>query len=46
MGGAVDQYDLMDLEDIKALPVKDLAEDDAVLFMWATAPLMREAWKF
>lgn len=43
MGGAVDQYDLMELEDIKALPVKDLAENDAVLFMWATAPLMREA---
>ena len=45
MGGAVDQYDLMDLEDIKALPVADLAEKDSVLFMWATAPLMREAWE-
>ena len=45
MGGAIDQYDLMDLESIKALPVKDLAENDAVLFMWATAPLMREAWE-
>lgn len=45
MGGAIDQYDLMDLEAIKALPVKDLAEDDAVLFMWATAPLMTEAWE-
>lgn len=45
MGGAADQYDLMELEDIKALPVADLAEDDAVLFMWATAPLMREAWE-
>jgi len=42
MGGAIDQYDLMDLEDIKALPVKDLAETDAVLFMWATAPLLKE----
>lgn len=45
MGGAVDQYDLMELEDIKALPVADLAEKDSVLFMWATAPLMREAWE-
>jgi len=42
MGGAIDQYDLMELEDIKALPVKDLAETDAVLFMWATAPLLKE----
>lgn len=42
MGGAIDQYDLMDLEAIKALPVKDLAEDDAVLFMWATSPLLKE----
>lgn len=43
MGGAVDQYDLMDLEDIKALLVKDLAEEDSVLFMWGTAPLLQEA---
>ena len=42
MDGAIDQYDLMDLEAIKALPVKDLAEDDAVLFMWATSPLLKE----
>ncbi len=43
MGGAVDQYDLMELEDIKELPVKDLAEEDSVLFMWGTAPLLQEA---
>lgn len=43
MGGAVDQYDLMDLEDIKALPVADLAEEDSVLFMWGTVPLLQEA---
>ena len=43
MGGAVDQYDLMDLEDIKALPVADLAEENSVLFMWGTAPLLQEA---
>lgn len=43
MGGAADQYSLMDLEDIKALEVKDLAEEDSVLFMWGTAPLLKEA---
>lgn len=45
MGGAVDQYSLMDLEDIKSMPVAELAEDNAVLFMWGTAPLMREAFE-
>lgn len=43
MGGAVDQYSLMDLDAIKAMPVKDLAEDNAVLFLWAPTPLMVEA---
>ena len=53
MGGAVDHYLTMSLEEIKALPVKDLSEDNAVLFMWVTAPmLMKEgnevldAWGF
>ena len=30
-------YDTMTLDDIKALPVQDVAEDDAVLFLWTTA---------
>ena len=45
MGGAIDHYNTMSLEDIKALPVKELAEDDAVLFMWTTAPLLEEAFE-
>lgn len=45
MGGAIDHYNTMSLEDIKALPVKELVEDDAVLFMWATAPLLVEAFE-
>ena len=43
MGGAVDHYSTMSLENIKALSVKELTEDNAVLFMWATAPLLKEA---
>ena len=35
----------MSLEDIKDLSVKELAEDNAVLFMWATAPLLEEAFE-
>jgi hypothetical protein len=42
-GGAIDHYNTMSLDDIKALPVKELAEDNAVLCLWATAPLLPEA---
>ena len=32
-------YPCMNMEDIKKLPVKDLADKDCVLFMWCTDPL-------
>jgi N6-adenosine-specific RNA methylase IME4/ParB-like chromosome segregation protein Spo0J len=47
-----DHYPTMSLEDICALPVKDMAQDDAVLFLWVTSPLVPEsmqvieAWGF
>jgi N6-adenosine-specific RNA methylase IME4 len=36
-------YQCMPLADIKALPVADLAMDDAACVMWATAPMLPEA---
>ena len=51
-GGAMGHYDTMTIEDIKALPIEDLASDNAVLFMWATFPKLQEgldvikAWGF
>jgi N6-adenosine-specific RNA methylase IME4 len=36
-------YDTMTLDEIKALPVAELATPDAALFLWATAPMLREA---
>lgn len=36
-------YPTMPLEDIKALPVGELADKDCVLFLWATFPLLQEA---
>jgi N6-adenosine-specific RNA methylase IME4 len=45
-------YPVMPLADICALPVKDLAEADAVLFLWTTSPMLAgvfnviEAWGF
>lgn len=42
-GGATDHYNTMTMEDLKAMPVASLAEDNAVLFLWGTAPLLPEA---
>ena len=35
----------MSLEDIKALPIGELAAKDCVLFMWITFPCMQEAFQ-
>lgn len=43
-GGAVDHYPTMSLQELNDLPVKDLTEDDAVLFMWATSPVFKDAF--
>lgn len=37
-------YSTMTLTDIKNLPVQKIAEDDCVLFMWTTGPLMDKAF--
>jgi N6-adenosine-specific RNA methylase IME4 len=41
-GGASQKYELMNQEEICALPVKKLVADDAVCFLWATYPFLRE----
>lgn len=41
--GAGCKYDVMTLELIKALPVNTIADDDCILFLWATYPLIQEA---
>jgi len=41
---AGNHYPTMSLEDICALPVLSLATPDAVLFMWTTAPHLRESF--
>lgn len=51
-GGAERHYKTMGIEDIKALPIKDISADDSILFMWATFPKLQEgldvikAWGF
>ena len=36
-------YPTMELDEIKALPVKELADKDCILFLWATLPMIPEA---
>jgi len=38
-------YDTMSTKDICSLPVNELAEKDAVLFLWATNPLLPDAFQ-
>ena len=40
-----DYYPLMALADICALPVKEMAADNAVLFLWVTSPILEEAFQ-
>ena len=38
-----DYYSLMSTEDISKMPVKDITEQNSVLFMWTTSPHLPEA---
>lgn len=40
---ATSAYPTMPLEDIKALKVKNIADNDCVLFIWVVSPLLPEA---
>lgn len=41
--GAESHYSCMPINDIKTLPVSDIADKDCFLFMWATFPMLPEA---
>lgn len=36
--GACCKYDVMTIEDIENLPIKDISASDCILFMWVTMP--------
>lgn len=44
-GSAKKHYETMTTEDLCKLPVRDICTDNAVLFMWATFPNIKEALK-
>jgi N6-adenosine-specific RNA methylase IME4 len=41
-GVAEKYYDTMELQDIKELPIKEIADDNSLLFMWITFPHLHE----
>jgi N6-adenosine-specific RNA methylase IME4 len=42
-GAALNHYETMKIEDICNLPVQGIMDDNCILFMWATYPLLKEA---
>jgi len=40
-----DHYPVMVLADICAIPIRDMAMDNAVLFLWVTSPILEEAFQ-
>ncbi len=42
---ASQHYDVMELADICALPIKDIAAENCALFLWATWPNIKEAFE-
>lgn len=50
--GAEDHYKTMSITELCELPIKDITEDNAVLFLWVTSPLLEDsfsiikAWDF
>ena len=52
LGGAIKHYQTMSIKQLCNLPIKELTEKDAVLFIWVTSPLLEavfeiiKAWGF
>ncbi len=50
--GAICKYPVMNIEDIKNLPIKELSDENCILFLWVTMPKLNEvfdvikAWGF
>ncbi|MFW9872184.1 MAG: MT-A70 family methyltransferase [Candidatus Thorarchaeota archaeon] len=50
--GAASFYSTMKIDDIKLLPIQDISDENCVLFLWVTMPLLQEgldvikAWGF
>jgi len=45
LGGATKHYDTMSIKELAELPVKAITEDNAVLFIWVTSPLLEDCFQ-
>ncbi len=51
-GGATNHYETMNIDEIKNIPIQNIADDNCMLFMWVTFPNLQEgldtikAWGF
>lgn len=43
--GAISKYPTMSIEEIKNMPIGDIVNKDCALFIWATTPLLPEAFE-
>lgn len=43
-GRAARHYPSLSIAELAALPIRDCADDPAVLFLWVTSPLLAECW--
>lgn len=43
--GACCKYDVMTIKDIEELPIKNIAADNCILFMWVTMPKLNECFE-
>lgn len=45
MGVQDDHYKLLTVQEIAALPIKQMVSSDAVLFLWVTSPILEESFQ-
>lgn len=43
--GAEDHYPTMSIDELCELPIKEISEDNSVLFLWVTSPLLEACFK-
>lgn len=41
---AENNYPTLSIAELRALPIPEMVDDDAVLFLWVTSPLLAECW--
>lgn len=44
-GGVAKHYKTMKIEDIKKLPINNIADNDCILFLWVTFPILDKAFE-